>query len=110
VIDVGDRHQAAREWDLFALQPARIAAAVPLLVVGEGDFLGQTQEGVRPICSAAMAMALRPISAWVRITSNSSRVSLPGLSRILSGMPILPTSCSGAVLNSSSIASGVSAS
>ena len=38
------------------------------------------------------------IVVCVLITSNSSGVSAAGLSRIASGMPILPTSCSGAAL------------
>src|SRR4030095_3301268 len=37
-----------------------------------------------------------PIVVWVRITPSSRGVSLPGLSRMLSGTPIFPTSCSGA--------------
>src|SRR5215218_1927600 len=37
-----------------------------------------------------------PASAWVLTTSNSAADSRPGLSRIESGMAILPTSCSGA--------------
>ncbi len=37
-----------------------------------------------------------PSAAWVLTTSYSSSVSLSGLSRIVSGIAILPRSCSGA--------------
>ena len=38
-----------------------------------------------------------PISAWVFMISHSSGVSRPGFSRIESGIPTLPMSCSGLV-------------
>ncbi|MNY77359.1 hypothetical protein D3C86_2172320 [compost metagenome] len=47
---------------------------------------------------SASSMAFRPSVVWVFMTSNSSTVSLPGLSKMLSGIPILPMSCSGADL------------
>ena len=43
VEDVGDRHDAPRQRDVGAAD-AGVAAAVPALVVGERDFLGQPQQ------------------------------------------------------------------
>ena len=49
------------------------------------------------ICSSGDGEPVRisaPIDVWVSIASRSSGVKRPGLSRIASGIPILPTSCS----------------
>ncbi len=46
VVDVDDGHQAAGDGNLLTLEPARIAGAVPPLVVGVDDVLGQAEEEV----------------------------------------------------------------
>ena len=62
----------------------------------------------RAICSATpstseppSASTRAPSTAWVLTTSNSSGSSRPGLSRIESGIAILPRSCSGAAWRTS---------
>ena len=67
--------------------------------------LAETRDNETGSSSSASAatMASRPSVVCVFMTSNSSGVSLPGFSRIASGMPTLPMSWSGADLNRSSI-------
>ena len=86
---VGHRDDAADERDLVA--DADDSRAVPALVMAEGDLLGQ------PAGPGRLPERMRaPIVVCVLTTSYSSWVSLPSFSRMLSGMPILPMSCSGA--------------
>ena len=61
-----------------------------------------------PSWASACAIASRPSAGWDFMISNSSGVKRPGLSRMRSGMPTLPMSCSGADLNSVAMYSGVS--
>ncbi len=58
-------------------------------MVGEGDLLGHAHDR-----RARARQDAAPASAWRRMTTHSSSVSLPGLVRIASGTAILPTSCS----------------
>ncbi len=44
VVHVGHRHQPRRDGNRIARQPQRVTAAVPLLLVAVGDFLGHAQE------------------------------------------------------------------
>ena len=44
VEDVGDGHDAPLDRDRLALQPAGIAAAVPLLLVAQGDRRGHVED------------------------------------------------------------------
>ena len=89
VEDVAHRADAPHERDRLAGQALRVAAAVPALVVGEGDLLGHAHDR-----RARAREDGAPASAWRRMTTHSSSVSLPGLVRIASGTAILPTSCS----------------
>src|SRR6185436_7246652 len=83
-----DHHEDARaQGNLLALQPARIAGAVPLLVVGVDDRHGTAKNGIR-------STSCLPISGWRRMIAHSSGVSGPGFNKIASGMPILPMSWS----------------
>ena len=45
IVDIRHRHQAPGERNILTRQPSRIAAAIPLFVVGEGDLPSQPQEG-----------------------------------------------------------------
>ena len=66
---------------------------------------GTGRSASRSACSIASAPSL----ACVFMTSHSAGVSLPGLSRMWSGMPTLPMSCSGADFAISAIVPGSSA-
>ena len=88
---VGDRHEAAGERDLLARQAVRVARRRPSARGGSGDALGGLEQRRRP-----SSRIRAPTAAWVLTTSNSSAVSRSGLSRIESGIAILPRSCSGA--------------
>ena len=55
---------------------------------------------------SCLPMMSAPICGCRRIWARSSSVSGPGLSRMLSDTPILPTSCKAAVWNSNCTASG----
>ena len=92
VEDVGDGHDATGDRNRGAGQPAGVAAAVPLLMMGQGDLLGHLDER-RTGCPQSISA---PIVVWAFIWSYSSPVSLPGLPRIASGIAILPRSCRGA--------------
>ncbi len=45
VVDVGERHQPARDGNRVALEPPRIARAVPFFLVRAGDLARVTQKG-----------------------------------------------------------------
>ena len=85
---VADGADARRQRDLLAREAVGVATAVPALVVAVGDRLGHLDE--RDFEPERM---VAPIVVWVFMVAHSSGSSLPGLSRMPSGMPILPTSC-----------------
>ena len=99
VEDVGDRDQRGRRSG-SRRRPARPGSRRrPSARGGSGRSArrGRHQRRARrPSASRA------PTAAWVLTTSNSSSVSLSGLSRIESGIAILPMSCSGAARRMSS--------
>ena len=74
----------------FALQAARVAGAVPLLVVAVRDIQRRPQIGDR----RQQLVRVGRVPAHNRPTPPPS--SVPGFSRMRSGMPILPMSCSSA--------------
>jgi len=83
-------HDPADNGDVLALQALRVAVTVPFLMVGQGDRVRQPDDlGIRSFEN------LGTIERVVFTSANSSSVSLPGLRRILSEMPIFPTSCMG---------------
>ena len=89
VVGVADGHDAGAERDVLARQPVGVALAVPALVAGAHEPCHRR--------SAGAALRIRsPIDVWRRMNAHSSSSSGPGLSRIASGIAILPTSCSSA--------------
>ena len=62
---------------------------------------GRSARRPRSASEPPPASTRAPSTAWVLTTSNSSSVSRPGLSRIESGIAILPMSCSGAAWRTS---------
>ena len=100
VVDIGDCHQPGRKWNLKPFQTLRIAATVPFLLMRIGDLLGQLEKlDLEPERILGMLNGIAAQRRVVFITSNSSGVRRPGFSRMLSAMPTLPRSCSGADLN-----------
>ena len=85
---VADGEDPGGERDLLARQARRGSRAVPALVVVEHDV------DDRLGAARADRTTRAPVSGWLRMTTHSSSVSGPGLERIRSGTPILPTSCS----------------
>jgi hypothetical protein len=91
-VGVGDVDDPRFEGDLVAGEAVRTAGAVDVLVM-LGDELGRA---VEPQARSSSA----PMSWCVCTTRYSSSSSGPGLLRIASGTPILPTSCSLAAVRS----------
>ena len=83
---VGHREDPRAERDVLSLEPQRVAGAVPPLVVMVASRAPHSRR--KGTCSTSW----RPISGWVRMIFHSAGVSGPGLSRMASGMPILPMS------------------
>jgi hypothetical protein len=46
ILDISDAHQSTRQWNVFSAEAFGIAAAVPLLVVGQCNLPGILQKGV----------------------------------------------------------------
>ena len=91
VINIRHGDDPAAQRNLFADQAARISASVPMLVVRQRNFFGLLQD---QRVAAGQQFGARVV--WVVICANSSADNLPGFSSTLSGMAILPMSCSGA--------------
>ena len=91
-VEVVHRGENARaERDRLARQSARIALAVPALVMALDDRRHGVRERHVPMISA-------PICGWTCIRWNSSCVSGPGFDRMCSGTASLPMSCSSAAV------------
>ena len=91
---VGDVDEPAVERDVVARQPVRGSRRRPSARGGERA----ARSAVRSRSDSPPASTRAPSTACVLTTSNSSLGQLAGLSRIESGIAILPRSCSGAAL------------